>query len=253
MDVYVVTGTSRGLGRALADVAAASTSNLIIEIGRGVSSKNARSTALEADFSDMNQISSACDALATELARVAADQTVSRAVLLNNAGVVLPVARFDQLDADSLQRNMMVNVVAPMLLTQAFAKATHGIASRLVVNISSGAAKRPIRGWSAYCTAKAAIEMATRVAAEEAKESDPTLAVCSLAPGVIDTGMQATIRGTTLEAFPDRARFEEMKNNGVLRDADAVARDIIQLIANGQLVSGGNHDIRELPTTSNAQ
>jgi benzil reductase ((S)-benzoin forming) len=117
---------------------------------------------------------------------------------------------------------------------------------RLIVNISSGAAKRAIAGWSAYCAAKAGLEMATRVAALDASINDPTLAICSLAPGVVDTQMQAVVRGTTEKEFPDVERFRAMKADGVLRDAHDVARDIATLIAGGRLTNGGNFDIREM-------
>jgi NAD(P)-dependent dehydrogenase (short-subunit alcohol dehydrogenase family) len=119
-------------------------------------------------------------------------------------------------------------------------------AQRLVVNISSGAAKRAMAGWSAYCTSKAALEMATRVAALEATTNDPTLAICSLAPGVVDTPMQTLIRSASETDFPDVARFRAMKADGVLRDAHEVARDILNLIDTNRLTNGGNFDIREM-------
>ena len=122
--------------------------------------------------------------------------------------------------------------------------ATRGLASqRLIVNISSGAAKRAIAGWSVYCAAKAGLEMATRVAALEAPAD---LAICSLAPGVVDTPMQANVRVATVSDFPDGDKFRAMKADGILRDANVVAREIIQLIEGGKLTNGGNFDIREL-------
>jgi benzil reductase ((S)-benzoin forming) len=157
------------------------------------------------------------------------------------------VGTFDQIGAAETANNLMVNVVAPMILAGLFANATRHLAKqRLVVNISSGAAKRAIAGWSAYCAAKAALEMATRVAALEASSNDPTLSICSLAPGVVDTAMQGLIRGTTENEFPDVARFRAMKTDGVLRDAHDVAKEIVTLIARGKLTNGGNFDIREL-------
>ena len=58
--------------------------------------------------------------------------------------------------------------------------------------------------------------------------------------------MQATIREVTLDEFPERDRFREMKESGVLRDAAGVARDIISLLHTERLANGGNYDIREL-------
>jgi benzil reductase ((S)-benzoin forming) len=243
MNLYLVTGTTKGLGEALAAELGADTNNMVVEIARGVSGKNGPNTFIHADFGDVVSTENALKALGTLLE----GKQFHRAVLINNAGVVNPVARFDLIDAQSLQNNMTVNVVAPMLTTKAFANHTRGKAdSRLVVNISSGAARRAVRGWAAYCAAKAGLEMATRVMAEEVRESDPTLSICSLAPGVVDTPMQAVIREATLESFPERGRFRQMKETGGLRDALAVARDIISLCNTERLANGGNYDIREL-------
>jgi benzil reductase ((S)-benzoin forming) len=256
MDLYVITGTRRGLGRALADHLLQSSQNVVVEVGRGVSGKNARNTALEADFSDVAQIAAASRSLEASVAAVLSSAAgtapaFDRAVLFNNAGVVHPVARFDALDTTALGANLNVNLLAPLALAGAFTRATRGRANaRAIVHISSGAARRAVRGWSAYCAAKAGLEMATRVAAEEARHTDPNLVICSLAPGVIDTDMQQAVRDSDADAFPERARFVAMKADGTLRRADAVAGDIIQLLHAGRfdhhLAHGANLDIREL-------
>ncbi len=247
MNLFIVTGTSKGLGRALADQLSAKDKNIVFEIGRKSPTGNPRSTLIEADFANTVSVEQAFAVLAEKLA----GKKFAFAALINNAGVVLPVGRFNALDAAALEKNFTVNVTAPILATKMFANITQEIAAkRLVVGISSGAAKRAVRGWTAYCAAKCALEMATRVMAAEASETDPTLSICSLAPGVFDTAMQATIRNTSAIDFPDVARFRDMKESGALRDAAAVAHDIILLLhppaGQEQLLNGGNYDIREL-------
>jgi len=255
MNLYVVTGTSKGLGRALADALAARANSFTIEMGRASSAKNASNTLLDADFSENESIERAFAELSLRIAGL----TFEHAVLINNAGVVLPVARFDQLDQVGLNNNMQVNLIAPILMTTLFANITRGIArERLVIGISSGAAKRAVRGWTAYCASKAGLEMATRVMAEEAAEFDPSLTICTLAPGVVDTPMQAIVRSQSADAFPDVARFQNMHASGQLRDATNVARDIIDLIhppasnsrGSSPLKNGGNYDIRILTPQS---
>ncbi len=247
MNLFIVTGTSKGLGRALADQLSASAENVVFEIGRQSQTGNRQPTLIAADFANTASIEQAFAVLAENLA----GKNFVFAALINNAGVVLPVGRFNTLEAAALEKNFTVNVTAPILTTKLFANLTRAIAGkRLVVGISSGAAKRAVRGWTAYCAAKCALEMATRVMAEEARELDPTLAICSLAPGIFDTAMQATIRNASAEDFPDVARFRDMKESGALRDVAAVARDIILLLdppaGQEQLLNGGNYDIREL-------
>lgn len=242
MNLAIVTGTTNGIGAALRDVFAAESNTLTITLSRAPVSTTAPFN-VHLDLSDIAAIEPAFAAITTRIG----EQHFDSAVLINNAGIVLPVGAFDQIGAEDTAKNLIVNVAAPMILARLFAVATRHLATqRLIVNISSGAAKRAIAGWSAYCAAKAALEMATRVAALEASANDPTLSICSLAPGVVDTGMQSIVRGSSEKDFPDVARFQAMKADGVLRDAHDVAREIIALIAGGKLTSGGNFDIREL-------
>ncbi len=239
MNLYILTGTTKGLGAALRDELAADSNNLVICLSRAAP-QTAAPANIHLDVADSAAIAPAFAACLPLIKGKIFDQ----AVLINNAGVVAPVDRFDAADATEIARNIVVNLTAPMVLTQLFANATRGMAAnRLVVNISSGAAKRAIAGWSAYCAAKAGLEMATRVAALEAGDG---LSICSLAPGVIDTPMQTQVRGASGTAFPDVERFRAMKADGVLRPAADVARDIIRLVQNGKLTNGGNFDIREM-------
>ena len=242
MNLFILTGTTRGIGAALLDVLAADKNNIVVSLSRAPTT-SAAPFNVHVDLGDIAAIEPAFAACAEHLA----GRHFDRAVLINNAGVVSPVGAFDQIGAADTATNLIVNVAAPMILSRLFAHATRrSAAQRLIVNISSGAAKRPIAGWSAYCAAKAALEMATRVAALEASTIDPTLAICSLAPGVVDTDMQGLIRGTNEQQFPDVAKFRAMKADGVLRSAHDVAREIIGLIAGNRLTNGGNFDIREL-------
>lgn len=242
MNFYLVTGTTKGLGAALADLLRTDEANTVVTLSRAPTTIG-RNPNIYADFGDIACIGPAF----AEVQKIIVGRSFEQAVLINNAGVVLPVAPFDRLDALALANNFHVNVTAPMLLTGLFANATRGAARRrLVINISSGAAKRAIAGWSAYCASKSAIEMATRVAALEAAQSDPGLAICSLAPGVVDTPMQGQIREKTDADFPDVERFRAMKRDGVLRAATDVARDMLNLIQHNRLQNGGNYDIREL-------
>ena len=242
MNLAIITGTTKGIGAALREVLAKDSNNIVVTLSRAPAT-TASPFNVTLDVSDLGAIE---PAFASVVARLG-DQRFDRAVLINNAGVVSPVGAFDQIGATETGHNFMVNVAAPMVLSRQFALATRQFAAqRLIVNISSGAAKRAVAGWSAYCAAKAGLEMATRAAALDASRNDPTLSICSLAPGVVDTPMQGLIRDTNETEFPDVERFRAMKADGVLRDAHDVARDIVALIAGGRLTNGGNFDIREM-------
>ena len=235
MNLFVVTGTTRGLGAALAEQIAAEPDNELVTLSR-------RGASFAVDFADTAAVRRACDALAAH----ARARRYERAVLINNAGVVSPVGPLDAVDAQELERNLDVNLVAPMLLMQGFIRATDGVPVRRIINVSSGAGRRPIFGWSGYCTAKAGLDMASRVAALECEARGLNVEVVSLAPGVIDTAMQAMVRDARAEDFVDVERFRAMKEEGVLRPAAEVAADILRLERAGALKGDPVQDLRQI-------
>ena len=242
MNLFVVTGTTRGLGQALAARIARDPANELIALSRAASGPIEGGHRIEADMADTAALERACDALDQRIR----DRAFDRAVLINNAGVISPVGPLDQVDAAELERNLVVNLVAPMLLMRRFLRATGHVRLRRIINISSGAGRRPIFGWSAYCAAKAGLDMASRTVAAEAEARGLAVEVTSLAPGVIDTGMQATVRGAAKEAFIDVERFRAMKEEGTLRPADDVAADILRLEAEGRLAGEALQDLRQI-------
>ena len=231
MNLYIVTGTSRGLGAALARRIAAAKENELIGLSRP-----------QVDLADRAALEKAFDAIANAIRAKPYD----KAVLINNAGIVEPVAPLERAEGEAIERNIAVNLVAPMVLMRRFLEATAHVPLRRIVNISSGAGRRPISGWSAYCAAKAGLDMATRVAALESQSRGLAVEAVSLAPGVIDTGMQEAVRGASSADFADVERFRDMKAQGVLRDADDVAADILRLEAAGKLAGDAVLDLRAL-------
>jgi benzil reductase ((S)-benzoin forming) len=244
MNLYFVTGTTQGLGAALAERIAADPANELVAIARAADGPIPGGARFQADLADSAALERACDRVENRIR----GKRYAKAVLINNAGVIAPVAPLEAVDAAALERNLAVNLVAPMLLMRRFLRMTEGVAElRRVINISSGAGRRPISGWSAYCAAKAGLDMATRVVALEAGARGLAVEAASLAPGVIDTGMQEAVRGASQADFADVERFRRMKAEGTLRPAADVASDILRLEAAGRLASGDAVlDLRQL-------
>jgi benzil reductase ((S)-benzoin forming) len=247
MNLYLVTGTTQGLGAALAERIAADPANELVAIARAADGPIPGGACFQVDLADGAALERACDRIEERIR----GKRYAKAVLINNAGVVGPVAPLEAVDPAALERNLVVNLVAPMRLMRRFLRMTEGAAAlRRVINISSGAGRRPISGWSAYCAAKAGLDMASRVVALEASARGQAVEVASLAPGVIDTGMQATVRGASQADFADVERFRRMKDEGTLRAAAEVAADILRLEAAGRLAGGdGVLDLRQLDGT----
>jgi benzil reductase ((S)-benzoin forming) len=243
MNLYIVTGHTKGLGAALAERIGRQPDNELIALGRAPDGPIAGGAQLRVDLADLDAVEAAFDRLEARIAR----RRYEKAVLVNNAGVVTPVAMIDRAGTRELAGNLAVNLVAPLVLMRRFLHATATIARRRrVINISSGAGRRPIFGWGAYCAAKAGLDMATRVAALEAQAAHTGVEVVSLAPGVIDTVMQGIIRSASPEDFVDVERFRQMKAAGELREPGDVADDILRLEASGKLFAEPVADLRAL-------
>ena len=243
MNLYLVTGTSKGIGFALMQALYADKDNELVCLNRSGAAELPGVTIHAVDLSDPFAI----DAVFADVGNSLAGRTFDKAVLINNAGMVMPVGPLARNATADIVANIQVNLVAPMVLTRCFLAATEGKAKlRRVINISSGAGKRPVAGWSAYCAAKAGLDMATRVAALEAETYGTGVEIVSLAPGVVDTPMQATVRSADAADFPEVERFRQMNAEGTLRSADEVAAEILRCEREGKLTPGGVLDLRSL-------
>ncbi|QJR15822.1 SDR family NAD(P)-dependent oxidoreductase [Usitatibacter palustris] len=243
MNLYIVTGTTKGLGKALAEGIGASSENELIALSRAPEQPIPAGTQLEVDLASAQAVEEVFDRIEQRIR----GKRFAKAVLINNAGVVSPVGPIERADAAELERNLFVNLVAPMLIMRRFLRATEGIALlRRIINISSGAGRKPIAGWAAYCAAKAGLDMASRAVALDFEASHKPVEIVSLAPGVIDTPMQGVVRSATAADFPDIERFKQMKADGTLRPAAEVAADILRLEAAGKLKGEPVADLRQL-------
>jgi NAD(P)-dependent dehydrogenase (short-subunit alcohol dehydrogenase family) len=112
--------------------------------------------------------------------------------VVNNAGIVTPIGRIDTVPIDDWAQNIAVNLVAAFHVIQLAIKGMPD--GGRIINLSSGAAHRPMEGWSAYCAGKAGLAMVTRAVHEEF--GDKRIRIFGFAPGVVDTDMQGTIRAS---------------------------------------------------------
>ena len=167
------------------------------------------------------------------------------ATLINNAGVIPAIAPLSALSAEDIAQALRVDLEAPMALTAAFLAATENWqVPRKVLNISSGLGRRPMASQAVYCAAKAGMDLYTRCVALEEALKPHGARVCSLAPGVIDTDMQTQLRGADAAAFPDRARFEQLKRGGQLDSPEAAARKVLAFLQRADFGSEPVADVR---------
>lgn len=245
MHTLLVTGASKGIGRAIVE-RLAGPGRRILCVSREQPewlSKAGEHVWHPVDLSDLDQVVASLPTLFSPTFWRGSD----RAWLINNAGAVTPVKRLGGMEPEALCRNLALNLTAPMLLINAFLQATEGLSCpRLVVNISSGAAKRPIDAWSAYCSAKAGLDMATRALALEQGRAEHPVRTLSFAPGIVDTGMQTEIRSAAPEDFSLRDQFIAFKEEGKLATAEAVADLLVRYLEEDAFENGALVDYREL-------
>jgi NAD(P)-dependent dehydrogenase (short-subunit alcohol dehydrogenase family) len=226
----IVTGASRGIGAAIARDAASAGVSLVL---------NARSGDALDDMADSLDLDSA--RIATVAGDVGKDEVCERIVsaamerfgrihvVVNNAGILDPIGALDTVPAEDWVRNLVVNVAGPALLSRRavpFLRESRG----RIINISSGAAVKAVRGWSAYCTSKAALNHFTRALAAEY----PEITAVAISPGMTATDMQLRIRQLGHGSMPrdEYRRFVDAHRRGELRSPEAVARAVVALSLN---------------------
>ncbi|AXK40062.1 SDR family NAD(P)-dependent oxidoreductase [Crenobacter cavernae] len=230
----IVTGASRGLGAALA-AALLAEGAAVVGLARHATPDTQtlaerypdRWTFIEADLGDTARLAEHCRAALALLDK----HHPAALTLINNAGVVTPVAQAGHYPTGEMIAAYAVNLLAPVALTDAFLALTSANVERRVLNISSGAAAKPYPGWGVYGSSKAALDHFTRTVAVEQAAQPNGARLVSLYPGVIDTAMQTAIRATDPADFPNRARFTALKADGALSQPADAARAIAAFLA----------------------
>lgn len=220
--VVLVTGASQGLGAATASWLGRAGAAVVL-VAR--SAERLAEVAAEVRRLGGEAECRACDVGYAEACYDVVEATLKRFGrldgLVNNAGTIHPIVPLERSNPEEWGRNLQVNLLAPYYMTRFSLAALRASKGRLV-NISSGAAFKPIVGWSAYCTAKAGLLHMTKVVAEEA----PEVTAVSLRPGVIDTEMQEQIRRRGHEGMESGRHeyFRRLKQEGGLEPPEVPAR-----------------------------
>jgi NAD(P)-dependent dehydrogenase (short-subunit alcohol dehydrogenase family) len=246
--LVILTGASKGMGQAMArQLLQANVRLLCISRNSDDSLTKAaekHGTFLEQWSADLSHGAGVAARLSTWLSALDSSQ-LKNATLINNAGVIGPLAPTQDNDPLQLAYALRVGLEAPMQLCAAFLSATqHWTAQRKVLNISSGLGRRPMASSAAYCAAKAGMDHFTRcVALEEALRLHGAK-VCSLAPGVIDTNMQTDLRSADPLAFPDQGNFAGLHAQGQLASPDDAAQRVLAYLERADFGSQAVADVR---------
>ena len=192
--IALVTGASRGLGEGVARALArdgakvmllARDGDLAQRVAGEIVADGGTAEALGCDVSDYPSVERAVADTRQRLGGLD--------ILVNNAGVIEPIAEIAASDPAIWARNIQINLIGAYYVVRA-------VLDRMlqdggtIINISSGAAYRPLEGWSSYCAGKAGLAMLTRSLVLETTG----VRLFGFSPGTIDTDMQVKIRASGL-------------------------------------------------------
>ncbi len=248
MNYYIVTGASRGLGEAIVNVIDDQNSTIIC-LSRTVNSTLKKMAAekrtpisfIECDLSNIQQVPDIINKL---LSLINLDQA-QKITLINNAGTVNPIKEAGSAKQEELILHVHLNFLSPILLSEGLIQKIKGTPVNLIiVNITSGAANRPVPGWSAYCSTKAGLNMYTKTVGVEQEEKQTNITSIAFSPGIMDTDMQGTIRKASKDEFSSIEQFKEYHEKGMLRSPNFVAQKLINLLT-GPLENGKIYDIKD--------
>ena len=162
MKYFIVTGSSRGIGRALSEKLLSPNHHLFC-ISRGLNNELlslAEARNISMDYFDVDlKIVHKIDDLMNQIIRKIDQSIVESIYLVNNAAVVKPVEVISQSEPNEIIDHMNINLIAPMLLTSSFIKYTEPFkVDKRVMNISSGLSYNLKPMLSCYSTSKAGLE-----------------------------------------------------------------------------------------------
>jgi benzil reductase ((S)-benzoin forming) len=239
--LFIVTGASRGLGRAIAEQLL-QPGHVVLGLSRRAPPAPPGLEQWPCDLADPLPVAARLQAW---LEGFDTAQFASAALINNAALLVLPQPLRDA-DAASLSAAVRIGLEAPLLLTAAFLRATRRwTGDKRVLHISSGLGRRAMASQGAYCAVKAGLDHLARAQALEEATLEHGARVVSLAPGIIDTDMQLQLRGADPAGFPDHDAFVQMKAEGRLDSPPAAAAKVVAYLRRADFGAQPVADVRD--------
>ena len=226
MNYFFITGTGRGIGRALAELLLQDTDNFVYGISRSNEIKAGNFRHIKYDLNDLEAVKN------FEFPDLNKPDDI---VLVNNSASQAEVLHIGKRSPDDIIENYNVNLISPTLLINSFLKKYQNEkCRRIIMNISSGAAFKPIEAWSTYCAGKAGLAMVSEVMAVEQKVKHPDnpVFVFNVGPGIVDTQMQVQLRNVSPEDFSMVGTFIDFHKDKKLAAPADVAKKLEYILQN---------------------
>jgi benzil reductase ((S)-benzoin forming) len=224
MNYYFISGTSSGIGQALATQLLKQENNHVFGISRRQNLLDENYTPVPLNLANLDEVNGF---------KFPELENPEKIVLINNAGQIGDIKPLGKSDNTAISDLFTVNVTAVAIFMNNFIERYQNLdVKKIVLNVSSGAGKNPIEGWATYCGSKAAVDLMSLTSfTEQQREKHPIL-VYSVAPGVVDTEMQQSIRNSNEKDFSRHKHFVELKANNELTSPTEVAEKYIRILSN---------------------
>ncbi|MCS7166704.1 MAG: 3-oxoacyl-[acyl-carrier-protein] reductase [Gemmatales bacterium] len=196
--VAIVTGASRGIGRAIAEIFATEGAQVAVvyrgqreaaeSVVQGILQRGGQAKAYQVDVSDWAAVKNCVELVLADWGQID--------ILVNNAGIIQD-GLFLQMEPEAWYRVMQTNLNGTFHFTRAVVEPMFRRRQGRIINISSVAAERVNRGQTNYAASKGAINAFTRALAVELASRNIT--VNAIAPGFIETDMTQAVRNVAGE------------------------------------------------------
>jgi benzil reductase ((S)-benzoin forming) len=221
-NLYIITGTTRGLGKAILNFINKENNydDIIMSINRKKIEDYKNNYNLQIDLSkiDLSKI----DLFEKLLEKILLTNNPKKIVFINNAFTLGHLDKIDNLNSIDIQNAINTNLISSFILIKSFIKKTKKLNNLHILNISSGASKKPIDGWSIYCSTKSAMEMFI----DNIKLEYTNYNCFNIDPGVMNTEMQTNIRA--FKGGKDNDYFINLFKNNELQNTLIVAKKIFK-------------------------